>query len=388
MPSLIIAGLIVRRTIGHPKGFIMLVLLPALVLSIIITLFGSSQDSPKTVAVWNADQGPFGQMLIEQLANEPSIVLSSEGERSEEALRKAVVEGQVDAALYVPENYTASLLKGSQVQPKLYRQSVTLWNAAIEQRLAVEAEQSSAFAAMAAASGKTVEDQLQQAERLVKEQAKHRISLTEPLQSLESKKTKPSNVLVTGVILLFIMLAINQSVQIVMEDRTNRTMARMYTAPVRKYEIALGNFLGSMVLGTVQLLLVLGVTRGLLHYDYGVEFGAHFLVLECFLLAAVGLSTAIAGLVRNTDHLPQLSTLVVTPTCMLGGCFWPIGMMPDFMQKLANFVPQRWAMEAIDRMAFGSGLQDVMLPIGILLLFAAVLLAFGVFILQPNRSAS
>ena len=46
------------------------------------------------------------------------------------------------------------------------------------------------------------------------------------------------------------------------------------------------------------------------------------------------------------------------------------------------------AMEAMSQLAFGNSLQDILLPLGILLLFAAVLLAVGTFILQPNRVSS
>ena len=42
-------------------------------------------------------------------------------------------------------------------------------------------------------------------------------------------------------------------------------------------------------------------------------------------------------------------------------------------------------MEAMSQLAFGNSLQDILLPLGILLLFAAVLLAVGMFFLQPNR---
>jgi ABC-2 type transport system permease protein len=42
-------------------------------------------------------------------------------------------------------------------------------------------------------------------------------------------------------------------------------------------------------------------------------------------------------------------------------------------------------MEAMSQLAFDNSLQDILLPLGILLLFAAVLLAMGMFFLQPNR---
>lgn len=46
------------------------------------------------------------------------------------------------------------------------------------------------------------------------------------------------------------------------------------------------------------------------------------------------------------------------------------------------------SMEAMSQLAFGNSLHDILLPLGILLLLAAVLLAVGTFILQPNRVSS
>ena len=56
---------------------------------------------------------------------------------------------------------------------------------------------------------------------------------------------------------MFVMLLCSQSIGFVMEDREQRTMARMFTAPLRSIDIAFGNFLGSLLVGTLQVILVL-----------------------------------------------------------------------------------------------------------------------------------
>ncbi|MNG33860.1 hypothetical protein D3C84_1202060 [compost metagenome] len=62
-------------------------------------------------------------------------------------------------------------------------------------------------------------------------------------------------------------------------------------------------------------------------------------------------------------------------------------MMPEYMQKLANFIPQKWVLEAADRLSAGGGLSDIAIPVVILALFALVLLAFGAAVLRPNQKA-
>lgn len=392
MHSLTIARLMLRRTIGTRKGFIMLVIVPSVVLSVIIALFGFKNSQPYSISVWNADKGLLGKELLQSLSDgaassKSSYILVSTTNESEASLRDAVKGGIADAAIFIPANYTEDILAGKSTQARFFQKDVQLWNAAIEQRLTTEAEQMQRLAAITAASTQKLEARQSMLAQLLHERSLHPIGIER--SDTEKEKTRNSfNIIVNGVTLLFVMLAINQSVQAVMEDRTNRTMARMFAAPVRSYEIALGNFLGSVLVGTFQLVIMLTITRWVFGYSYGMGIIPQFIVLECFLLAAVGLSTAVGGMVTNVEQLSQVNNFIVTPTCMLGGCFWPIGIVPDFMQKLANFMPQKWAMEAMSQLAFGNSLQDILLPLGILLLFAAVLLVLGTFILQPNRVSS
>lgn len=132
------------------------------------------------------------------------------------------------------------------------------------------------------------------------------------------------------------------------------------------------------------MLVILIVTRYVAQYDYGLPFFSQFVMLEFFLLASMGIASAIAGLVKNASNMGMINSLVVTPTCMLGGCFWPISLMPEWMQKIANFVPQKWVIEAIQLMAAGQSLSHMWMHMAVLTLFALILLGVGTVILRPE----
>ncbi|MGV2806473.1 ABC transporter permease, partial [Clostridium perfringens] len=139
----------------------------------------------------------------------------------------------------------------------------------------------------------------------------------------------------------FMMTLISSVVSMMIDDRRQRTLSRMYTAPVRAYQIALGNFLGSLVVGSLQVIIVLALSRYVLRYDYGIPLLLHFLILMAFMMVSLGLASTVAGLIRNGQNAAMINSMIVTPTCMLGGCFWPLAIMPEFMQKIANFIPQK-----------------------------------------------
>jgi ABC-2 type transport system permease protein len=64
---------------------------------------------------------------------------------------------------------------------------------------------------------------------------------------------------------------------------------------------------------------------------------------------------------------------------MLGGVFWPLEVVPAFMQKIAQFVPQTWAMKGFtELMARGGGVGDILGSVAILMGFAVVFLAMGI----------
>lgn len=381
MNSIIIAWMMVRRTIGKPKGVLLYIILPVIVISVIIGLF-HPEPSIKQVILLNNDKGELGQQLSASLGGLEGIELAAGADLTAEQLRALVESGKADAGIIVPEDYTASLYARQAEPLQLLRAKEELWNVSLAVKLEAQDGMLRKLAAAAAAQGSaerdaTVRGWLEEIQGsgigYVKEQSGQVLDVT---------------IMVIGMMLLFVMLLANQSILTVVQDREQRTMQRMFTAPVGAGEIALGNFLGSVLLGTMQQVLILLTTRYLLGFDIGVSLPRMLLVMECFLLSAVGIATAVAAVVKNISNFGYVNNLVVSPTCILGGCFWPVALMPEFMQKLSGFTPQRWAIIALEESIRGATVYELALPLGILLLFAFVLLCFGATVLQPAREAS
>ncbi|QJD83528.1 ABC transporter permease [Cohnella herbarum] len=385
MSSLIIANLNIRRTLGTRKGFLVLALLPILIISLIVGLFGNSSDDKVKVAVLNEDQAWLSDYVLVSIRSVDTyeVVLQDGKQGILEQLKQGVYDGKWGALVYIPSGFTDKLLRGEQTAVNLFRKNEQLWNSSLGITL-TDATERLARNVQLAADSDPAPGQLDNVVRqLLEQQDKVKLAVT-------SEQLVPPNnnayVLVIGLMLMFVMILVNQSIHGILEDRGNRTMARIFSAPVRAWEIALGNFLGCLLLGTLQLVLILAVTRYVLGFDFGVSFGKLLVIMEFFLLAAVGISSAAAAIVKNAAHLSSINNLVVIPTCMLGGCFWPVTMMPDFMQKLSHFMPQRWAIVALEQASSGASLQEIGLQLGILILFAAVLLAFGSYVLRPAES--
>jgi ABC-2 type transport system permease protein len=385
MIALWIAWHNMRRTIGSKKSLAALVIVPVIVISAAVALFGRSSDEPAIVVVTVADTGRYGDRLADELRDEPLFMLEERPGLSSEALQVLVSEGEADAAIMVPEGYSDGLLAGRAPEVELYRKTEEMWNASLVLKLEEETGrlQDMAAAALQASATSGMEP------KAVFEQLMNAGEAAEiPIESTHVVRGATEGfILVIGLLLLFMMTMANQSIYGVLEDREHNRMARIYSAPVRALQIAFGHFLGSVMLGFLQLIGILAMVRFVLGYEFGVPFGSMLLVLTCFLFCAVGTASAVASFVRSSSEMSHINNLVVVPSCMLGGCFWPVNYMPAFMQKLSNFTPQRWAIKALEELSVGASLLDVSLHLSILLLLAALLLASGAYVLQPSRSS-
>lgn len=391
MNSVWMAWNLIRRALGSFRGVLSYLILPVAIVSGAVGLLGGGMSAPPApVGYVNLDAGPAGERLLGELGQRENRELSEASD--EETLRQAVTDRDLAFGIVIPADYSRSLLSGGSAAPIYYQLNPTEDSILLKLTLDGQHRRLADAGALirsaekesgnAAASGMSTESRFAQ---LLKAQGSEAVKTVLTDEQLYPRQGLNN---VIGFTLLFLMGLSGTCVSLILEDRRQGTMARVYTAPTSSLQIALGNFLGCFALGWVQIALLLLVTRGLLRYDYGVPVWLHAAVLTAFMLVTIGLASAVAGLVRNADNAPMLNTLIITPTCMLGGCFWPISIMPGYLQTASNFVPQKWAIEAVQRIADGGSLSEAALPLLILLLMAFVLLAIGSVILKPGESAS
>jgi ABC-2 type transport system permease protein len=375
----------VKRTIGHRRGLFWYILLPTMVISSIIGIYGAEPpDTVHDVHYVNLDQGELGQHVIREVSRTRYYRLHSV--ESADRVKELVMNRKANTTFVIPADFTQSLWSGKTGGVDMYQLNSTIVNRSLK-TLLDQAVKGTAEAVQHVKSRRDLTEREAEALLLsvLAEQEKHKISakVTDEQLYIRPNATRLSEI--NGLILLFIMGIISKAVILIAEDRAQKTMARIFTAPVRAMEIAIGNFLGCFAMGTLQILLMLLVTRCALQFNYGISFLHQLLILECFLLASLGIACAAASLVKEIHHLENITMMIIIPTCMLGGCFWSVNIMPEFLQKLANFMPQKWAIDAIENLKDGETILQQSMPLAILLLFALVFLSFGSYMLQPNE---
>jgi ABC-type multidrug transport system permease subunit len=208
----------------------------------------------------------------------------------------------------------------------------------------------------------------------------------EPVMNVEGNKNEWDDLsprMALGFAIMAMMMFVNAGMSVILEDKTTKTFMRIFCAPVREYDMVLGNLFANMALGVLQILFFLTSSTYILKIAWKVPMWNVFLILAALMVTAIGLAVGLIGLCRNVQMFSVLSMIITMVTTMLGGCFFPTSLLGENIGKISNFIPQKWAMEAFDKIASGSGLMEVRINFLLLFLFGVVFFTFGVKALKP-----
>lgn len=115
----------------------------------------------------------------------------------------------------------------------------------------------------------------------------------------------------------------------------------------------------------------------------GIHWGALLLVLLGVSMAAIGLALALASLVRTQAQAATLGPVINILMAAIGGVMVPKFVMPDVMQRIAEFSPMNWGLEGMLAVLLrGSDISGVLLPSAKLMGFAALMVAIAVLLFR------
>lgn len=163
-----------------------------------------------------------------------------------------------------------------------------------------------------------------------------------------------------------------------LEEREHGTLRRLLVAPASRTEIIGGKVAGVAAMGAFEAAVLVGFGALLFGVPWGSAPLAVAAVLGSLVLACTALGIMFSVLVRTRGQLSAISPALTTAMAMIGGCYWPIEVTPDYMQKMALFTPTGWAMVGLkNTVARGLGLETVLVPCAVLLGMAVVFFAIG-----------
>ncbi len=182
-----------------------------------------------------------------------------------------------------------------------------------------------------------------------------------------------------GTAIMFVLMFLLNTSTLLVAEREQGTLQRLYTLPHRRSTILGGKLLGQYLYGVLQftVLILFGAAVGV---EWGDNVLGIALIVLVFTLTATALGTALATVVRTSAQAENISLLLGLTLAPLGGAWWPLEIVPDFMQKIGHISPIAWGMDAFgDLMFHGGGVVDIAPELGVLLGMAVLFFGFGVW---------
>ncbi|MFC1920156.1 ABC transporter permease [Chloroflexota bacterium] len=201
---------------------------------------------------------------------------------------------------------------------------------------------------------------------------------TEKVGEVEAEN--PANFVISGYLVMFVFFTAALSAETIVRERQNNTLERLLASSVRREAILGGAFLGTAIKGLIQILIFWTVGFLIFKLDMGQSPIAVILLSLLMVILSSAFAIMLATLVktqRSAGSLGVLTSLVLAP---LGGCWWPLFILPKWMQAMAKITPHGWANTGFNKlMLFGADFGAVVPEMIVLVAFAVVFGAIAVY---------
>ena len=198
-------------------------------------------------------------------------------------------------------------------------------------------------------------------------------------------KSPAATAIVGGWAIQFLLFALSASATSLFRERDAGIFQRLLAAPVSRAQILWSKFIYGVSIGLIQLLVLFFAGRVL----FGIEVEKHLglLILVCAFAAAACTSFGmlLAAISPNAEAASGLATFLIMLMSAIGGAWFPISLMPAFIQQFSKLTLVYWSMEGFSAVLWAGQSFTQLLPIlGILGGITVVVMSVAIW--RFNRS--
>lgn len=161
--------------------------------------------------------------------------------------------------------------------------------------------------------------------------------------------------------------------------RETLVLKRMYSTPVKKQYIILGESLAKVIFQLMTVVVLIGFGYYAYHFTLadGIFTFLNMLILSFLaLLVFMGFGFFITGIAKNQNVIPIYANLFMFPQYFLSGTFFPKTSLPAFLQPVIQFLPLTALNDSMRNVAFeGASLASCWSQILILLVWGVLIYA-------------
>lgn len=373
--ALTIAGRDFRARLRDRSALLIAFVAPLVLATILSLALGGTRSFSTTIAVVDLDGGDVAEAFVTQVLGAPAVqrIAAVQVVPDEAALRGALDDGAAAAGYIIPPGFSTAAINGRATKLTVLRHPDSPLSGDVAEAVA------RAFVARLETQVRAVEvtlaggADLQQVPQITADAGQQDPALTLQTVDFAASRANAASYFGPSMAVFFLFFVVALGPASLLRERRQRTLARMYAAPVSPWAILLGKSLAVLVLAAASIGVMWAVTTLAFGATWGDPLGV--LALSAVMtLAATGITALIATLARTDQQVDGWTSIVVFTFALLGGNFSNIADLPEGLQRLSQLTPNGWAMRGFVDLAGGLGVRDIAVPLAAVGAFAAVTL--------------
>ena len=365
-----------KVTFQNKRSYIIYFGMPIVGILIALAAYGNSSQQVIHVGIVDHDQQTAASGTIHFLKGIDNVKVKAI-EESDAAPQ--ISSGKLDAVIHLEDGFTQSVMNGNPSHIEITSIKGAQITSFIKSYLYTYLDN-------IAAIGKTAAGNETVFHEMYSQYQKEPFKLTS-VSLKDTSKNKDMTVQSLGFLLMLLLMSACNLSEIILKEKENRTYFRLLSTPISARKYVASNVLVNMLIMTVQSFFTIFMMKTVFHIQTNIPMGEMLLILILFALVAVGLSLIIVTFATSTASSSALQNMIVVPTCMLSGCFWPVAIMPDAAKKISEFLPQHWTLSTIEKLQQGASMGSLYLNILILLAFAMAFFLIAIYRFGRNNNA-
>lgn len=160
------------------------------------------------------------------------------------------------------------------------------------------------------------------------------------------------------------------------EFRRRGFLKRLFSTPVTKVDWMVGNVISQTILGVILTAVMIALGISIYHSAVSINL---YTIVSIFIGAVLfsGIGMTVSGLVSDVEAASGLGNAIAFPMMFLSGTFWPIDIMPQFMQLIAKALPLTYFADSLRDSMLLQNYSAAIFNTGITAVFALVFIILG-----------
>lgn len=384
MAILEIARINLLRVFRDRGNLFFVFLLPLILIIAIGSVFGGAGAS--RIGIVRSEAGQLGDALVAALRSGPlEVEIREHGSLDE--LREGVERGQLHLGLLIPPGYDAALRTGETAELTILARPESRLGAASQAVDEAVARQSGTLRAARLATreaGVPFDEAMAQAESSREGMARIEVRATSVGQSTVPIGGNPFALGAQSQTVLFMFLTSLTAATQLLLTRQLGVSRRMLATPTPVRSILLGELAGRFSIALMQGLFIVLVSAFVFGVGWGDPVGAS-VVIGLFALVGSGAALVVGVFAGNVDQASAMGVMLGLVLGALGGAMVPLEVFGEPMSTIARLTPHAWAIDALRDLVYaGAGLLDLVAQLGVLMAYAALLVAVGIWGLRRS----